>query len=158
MSVTKIIAKHLREVHFGGNWTYSNLKDCLNGLTWQQASTQLEGLNSILALVYHMQYYVKAILGVIEQQPLTASDKFSFNHPAINSQEEWESFTYQVFADAEKLAGLIEQLPDSILETTFYDDKYGNYGRNFMGNIEHIHYHLGQIVIIKKLLLREKDL
>ncbi|MBX7242528.1 MAG: DUF1572 domain-containing protein [Bacteroidia bacterium] len=157
MSVTKIIAKHLREVHFGGNWTWSNLKDCLSGLTWQQAITQQEGFNSILALVYHMNYYVKAILGVLEQNPLTASDKYSFLHPEIHSQEEWEEFTSKVFEDAEKLAGLIETLPDSILETTFYDEKYGNYGRNFMGNIEHIHYHLGQIVILKKLLLKESQ-
>ncbi len=44
----------------------------------------------------------------------------------------------------------IEQLPESKLWETFSDEKYGNYYRNIHGIIEHIHYHLGQIVLIKK--------
>ena len=30
------IAKHFREVYFGGNWTSSNLKDNLADVDWQQ--------------------------------------------------------------------------------------------------------------------------
>ena len=39
MNLTAQIAKHIRDVHFGGNWTASNLKDQLAGLSWQQATT-----------------------------------------------------------------------------------------------------------------------
>jgi len=38
------------------------------------------------------------------------------------------------------------------------EEKYGNYYRNFHGIIEHCHYHLGQIVLIKKMLLSGKTL
>ena len=38
---TKQIAKHFREIHFGENWTSSNLKDNLDKVTWQQATTQV---------------------------------------------------------------------------------------------------------------------
>jgi len=51
-----------------------------------------------------------------------------------------------------KLADLTEALPESRLQETFADEKYGNYYRNLHGLIEHTHYHLGQIVLIKKLL------
>ena len=35
MEITKQIAKHFREVNFGGNWTWSNLKDNLADITWK---------------------------------------------------------------------------------------------------------------------------
>ena len=58
----------------------------------------------------------------------------------------------KTWADAEKFAALIEQLPEEKLWETFFEDKYGNYYRNIHGVIEHCHYHLGQIVLIKKVL------
>ena len=151
MNITKQLAKHLREVHFGGNWTGSNLRDTLDGVTWQQATTQVNAQNTIVTLVYHINYFVAAALPVLQGQPLTAHDKYSFDHPPIHSQESWENFLQKVWADAEMLAGLIEQLPDEQLWEAFADEKYGDYYRNLQGTIEHTHYHLGQIAIIKKM-------
>lgn len=34
----------------------------------------------------------------------------------------------------------------------FKEEKNGSYYRNFCGIIEHFYYHLGQIVVIKKIL------
>ena len=59
----------------------------------------------------------------------------------------------KVWDNAERFAGLIEQLPDDILEKDFTHKKYGSYHRNLLGIIEHIHYHLGQITLIKKFLI-----
>jgi len=154
MNLTKQIAKHLREVHFGGNWTSVNLKDSLAGLTWQQATTQVYSFNTIATLVYHMNYFVSAVLNVLQGNPLDAHDKYSFDCPPIQSQEEWEKLLNKTWADAENFASLIEQLPESKLAETFSDEKYGNYYSNLHGIIEHIHYHLGQIVLIKKITSR----
>jgi hypothetical protein len=146
------IAKQFRDVHFGGNWTSSNLKDNLAGITWQQATTQLDSLNTIVALVYHMNYYVSAVLNVLHGEPLTAKDKYSFDHPPVQSEEDWQKLLNKIWTDAENFAAMIEKLPDSKLNETFVDEKYGTYYRNLAGITEHIHYHLGQIVLIKKLL------
>ncbi len=91
MSVTAQIAKHFRDVHFGGNWTFSNLKDNLADVNWQQATTRVYSFNTIATLVYHMNYYVSAVTKVLQGEPLNASDKFSFDHPAVNSQEDWDT-------------------------------------------------------------------
>jgi hypothetical protein len=146
------IAKHFRDVHFGGNWTSVNLQDSLKNVTWQQASTKLYSFNSIAALVYHINYYVKAVSKVLQGEPLTAHDKYSFDLPPIDSQETWQKLIYTLLADAENFAGLIEKLPDTKLQDVFVEEKYGTYYRNLHGIIEHTHYHLGQIVLIKKLL------
>ena len=154
MNLTAQIAKHFRDVHFGGNWTSVNLKDSLANITWHQATTQVYSCNTIATLVFHMNYYVSAVLKVLEGAPLNAHDKYSFDLPPIQSQEDWEKLLNKTWTEAEKFANLIEQLPDSKLEATFSDEKYGTYYRNLHGIIEHTHYHLGQIVLIKKILLQ----
>ena len=157
MKLTSLLAKHLRDVHFGGNWTSVNLKDTLTGVTWQQATIQFDSLNTIVKLVFHINYYISAVSKVLQGEALNAKDKFSFDHPAINSEEDWQQLLNKLWSDAENFANLIEQLPDSKLDEAFTDEKYGSYYRNLQGIIEHTHYHLGQIVLIKKLLLSEGE-
>jgi uncharacterized damage-inducible protein DinB len=154
MNLTTQIAKHLREVYFGGNWTFSNLKDQLENLTWQQATTKVYSFNTIATLVYHSNYYIVAALKVLQGGPLDSKDKYSFDHPPIESQQDWQKLIDKVWADVENFAKLIEQLPEQILFENFADKKYGNYYRNLHGIIEHTHYHLGQIVLIKKIVLQ----
>lgn len=155
MTTTAQIAKHLREVHFGGNWTVSNLKEQLTGVTLEQALTQVHGFNTIATLTYHINYYIHEVIKVLEGQPLTASDKYAFAHPPFGTQQEWDDFLNKCWDEAEHFASLIEKLPDSILAEDFTDPKYGTWYRNFAGIIEHSHYHLGQIALIKKLVKQE---
>jgi hypothetical protein len=152
MNLTGQLAKHLRDVHFGGNWTTSNLKDTLADVTWQEATANVYSFNTIATLVYHTHYYIDALLRVLKGEPLDAKDAYSFNHPPIQSQDEWNNLLNKTWATAENAALLIEQLPESRLDEYFTDEKYGSYYRNIQGIIEHMHYHLGQIVLIKKLL------
>ena len=153
MTQTSQIAKHFREIHFGGNWTCSNLKDVLSDVTWQQATTQVHSFNTIATLTFHVNYFVDAALKVLEGGSLDAHDKFSFSHPPIHSQEDWQKLRDKVWTDAERFAVLVEQMPESKFWEDFTDKNYGNYYRNIHGIIEHMHYHLGQIVLVKKLLL-----
>ncbi|MFM2359647.1 MAG: hypothetical protein RLY16_1640 [Bacteroidota bacterium] len=152
MQLTKQIAKHLRDVHFGGNWTFSNLKDNLEGITWQQATTQVYNFNTIATLVFHINYFIEAVTKVLEGGPLDAKDIYSFNHPPIQCQADWDAMVQKSLQDAERFASLIALVPDEKLNDVFQDEKYGNYFRNFLGIIEHTHYHLGQIAIIKKIV------
>ncbi len=152
MSLTKQIAKHFRDIHFGGNWTSSNLKDNLADVSWQQAVTKVHAFNTIATLVFHVNYYVSVVLKVLEGEPLNASDKFSFDCPPIESDADWQQLLSKVWAEAERFASLVEALPEEKLWEDFYDKKYGNYYRNIHGIIEHMHYHLGQIALIKKLV------
>ena len=154
MSLTKQIAKHFREIHFGENWTCSNLKDNLADVTWEQATTKVYTFNTIATLVYHSHYYVSAVLKVLQGGPLVAKDEYSFTHPPIHSQQDWENLLNKVWTDAENFASLVEQLPESRLWENLTDEKQGNYYRNIHGIIEHTHYHFGQIVLIKKILLQ----
>jgi hypothetical protein len=152
MHLSHQLAKHLRDVFFGGNWTSVNLRQSLEGVGWQQATTKVHGLNPIAALVFHIGYYVQAVLDVASGTALTASDKFSFDLPAMGSEDNWIDLQQRTFASAEALAAALEKLDDRQLPETFADPKYGSWLRNILGLIEHTHYHLGQIVVVRKML------
>jgi len=156
MHLIKQIAKQFRDVYFGGNWTTVSLKENLEGLSWQQATTKVYSFNTIASLLYHMNYYIIEILKVMAGGPLEGSDKYSFDHPPILRKEDWEKLLETIWTDAEKFAGMIEQLPEHTLWETFANGQYGNYYRNIQGVTEHVHYHLGQIVLIKKILQADK--
>jgi len=156
MTLSFQIAKHLRNLYSGGNYTGINLKEALADVDWAKAITKVSSLNTILALVYHINYYVIAVSKVLQGEPLNASDKFSYDHPQIQSEEEWKNFLDQFWKDGESFAVLVEQLPDNRFLEPFLDGKYGTYYRNIAGVIEHTHYHLGQIVLIKKLISQQQ--
>lgn len=152
MNLIANIAKQIRELHFGGNWTDVNLKQTLTGVMWQQAKTKVQDLNTIAALVFYINYYTSAVLRVLEGAPLTSSNTFSFDLPPIQCNEDWENLKNKNWEDAEKFANLVEQFPAGRLGDVFTHEKYESYYKNLQGIIEHGHYHLGQIVLIKKMV------
>jgi hypothetical protein len=152
MNTPKQIAKNLRDVYGGENWTAVNLKDSLKDVHWQQATAKVDNLNTIAMLVFHINYYVDAQLSVLQGRPLKASDKYSFDVQPITSEADWQKLIGHVFSQAEIFAQEVEKLEEGKLFEVFADARYGNYFRNLMGVVEHTHYHLGQIVIIKKML------
>ncbi|WP_026309679.1 DinB family protein [Niabella aurantiaca] len=151
------LAKRFREVHLNGDWVAAtNLKAQLSGLTWQQANTRIGSLNTIAALAFHLNYYIAGILKVFEGRVLDIHDRYSFDAPPALSQDDWEQRLNKLWADAEAFAGHVEQMTDAQLEAVFTDPKYGTYHRNIDAMIEHIYYHLGQIVLLRK-LVQETD-
>ena len=107
-------------------------------------------------MAQHVHYYVNGIKSVFNGGNLEIRDQYSFDFPAIKSQNQWKAFLTKFWMDAENLAKLIEQLTDEKLNQSFVDDKNGTYQRNIDGIIEHSYYHLGQIVLIKKILLKNQ--
>jgi hypothetical protein len=157
MNITTQIAQHLRAVYFGGNWTTSCFQQHLDDLHWEQATHSIPPCNTIATLLFHASYYLGGIAQFLKTGTLEIKDRYSFDCPPIQSQQDWENLRAKAYADAEELAALIEQLPDSRLHETFVHEKYGSYYRNLCGLIEHLHYHLGQIVLLKKLLSAQRE-
>ncbi len=154
MKSAQQLADRLEETILNGTWVANtNYKDQLNDLDWKTATTKIESLNSIAILAQHIHYYTKGILEVFKGGTLDISDKYSFDFPPISSQNEWKNFLNRFWNDTEQLIKLIKELPEDSLNHVFVDKKYGTYLRNINGMIEHSYYHLGQIVLLKKMLL-----
>ena len=154
MSTPAQLAKRFREVLLDGKWiANTNFKDQLSDVTWHQANTKIADLNTIAMLTFHIDYYIAGILNVFEGGELEIKDQFSFDFPPIEHQEQWEELLTKLWNDSEKFAKLLEQMTDSKMDEVFVDEKYGTHLRNIDGMIEHAYYHLGQIALIKKMIL-----
>lgn len=149
------IANRFREVILNGTWiANTNFKDQLVDSDWQIATKKVDSLNTIAALAQHIHYYISGILNVFNGGTLDIKDQFSFDFPEINAQEQWNLVLNKFWNDAEIFARKVETMSDEKLDSVFVDEKYGSYRRNIEAMIEHSYYHLGQIVLIKKMLLQ----
>ena len=155
MNTPTLLAKQVRDVCFDSDWVAPNLKDQIAGLTWEQANTKVNGLNSINALINHVTYYVGIIHRVLKGGPLEGNDKLSWEHSPLQSQAEWEQLQVKTWADIEAFAQTIEQMEEAQIWADFDNGKYGHNYQNLLGFIAHFYYHLGQIALIKRLVLNQ---
>lgn len=153
MTTSEQLAIRFRDVILKGTWiANTNFKDQIEDIDWTAATKKVASLNTISILTQHVNYYIKGIINVYINGKLEIKDKYSFDFPPVTSETEWTTIKNNFWSNAEKLANLIEQMNDEQLEEDFVDNKYGTYLRNIDGLIEHCYYHLGQVVLIKKML------
>src|SRR5688572_109327 len=106
MTLPKQIAKHFRDVFFGGNWTSVNLKDSLEDVSLKQATTKHGDFNTIATLVFHINYYVAIVTRVLEGGALEGNDKLSFETPVFSSEKEWKDYLENCWKKAQRFASL----------------------------------------------------
>ena len=120
------------------------------------ATTTVYGCNTIATLVFHINYFMKGVLDFLNTGKLEIKDKFSFNGPSIQNEDQWQDFLSQTYKEIDQFCQKVSSLENTVLNQTFAEEKYGNYYNNLIGMLEHNYYHLGQIVIIKKILLAQE--
>lgn len=147
------MANRLREVLLNGHWiANTNYREQIEDLDWTLAIHKVGDLNTIAALTYHINYYLGGLLHTFENGKLEISDSYSFDMAPINSEMDWRQLVAEFLDNAEKFAAEVEQMDDNIFDTIFVNEKYGTYLRNIEGVIEHSYYHLGQILLIRKMI------
>ncbi|MFC5046135.1 DUF1572 domain-containing protein [Aquimarina hainanensis] len=157
MKTSEYLANRLREVLTDGKWvTGTNFKEQILNIDWKDAIETVYDLNSIAKLTFHIHYYIDGVTKVLQGGPLEIRDAFSFDAPPITSEEDWNKLTHRFCTDAEKLISIVGEMTEDKLSECFVYEKYGTYKRNIDVMIEHTNYHLGQILIIKKLINKKK--
>ncbi|MGD1847610.1 MAG: DinB family protein [Salibacteraceae bacterium] len=152
MTSSQQLARRLQEVLLDGKWiANTNYRQEIEHLSWQEATRQVDQFNSVAKLTFHINYYLAGLLQVLNGGPLTISDRFSFDLPTISHQAAWDQLVEDFIKNATIIVEKIAQLDDAEMEAPFVDERYGNYRRNLEALIEHGYYHLGQLVLIKKI-------
>jgi len=154
MQKSKDIANRLREVFLDGKWVANtNYKELLNDLTWEQATHRIGKLNTIAALVYHINYYFVGLLDAFTNNKLEIRDTYSFDLPEITSESEWQGLKSEFLNNAQVFSRCVEAMDDEKLQAPFIEHKYGTNLRNIEAVIEHGYYHLGQVSLLKALIM-----
>ena len=147
------LANRLREVLLEGKWiANTNFKEQITTIRWKQAIEEVEGLNTIALLTFHVNYYLKGMINVFEGGRLEIKDDLSFNMPKISSESDWLSLVNEFLSNANVFINNVEKMDKDQLSQVFEKVEYGSYKRNIEAQIEHTYYHLGQVVLIKKLI------
>ena len=156
--MNKDLANRLREVLLNGKWiANTNFKEQITSISWQQAIERVENLNTIALLTFHINYYLKGLVNVFEGGNLEIKDKYSFDMPAITSETDWLNLVNEFVSNAEKFITHVEKMDDDLLSQPFVKEEYGSYLRNIEAQIEHCYYHLGQVSLIKKLIIQRQQ-
>jgi hypothetical protein len=155
--MNKDLANRLREVLLNGKWiANTNFKEQITSINWKQAIEKVENLNSIALLTFHVNYYIKGLLNVFDGGNLEIKDKFSFDMPEVTSETDWLNLVDEFVSDAERFINYVEKMDDILLAQPFVKEEYGSYLRNIEAQIEHSYYHLGQVSLIKKLIIQKQ--
>ncbi|WP_299552188.1 DinB family protein [Seonamhaeicola sp.] len=153
MTTQKQLANRIQEVLLSGKWVAgTNIKEQVSDLTWEQATTKVGSLNTIVDLLFHTNYYIAGLVHFFKTGNLDIKDQYSFDGPEIKSEADWQALIDRFCNDSEEFIKAVEQMTDAELDQIFFDKKYGTYHRNINVIIEHSYYHFGQMVLIKKLL------
>ena len=150
------IANRLREVLLNGKWiANTNFKDQILSVGWEQAIQKVDNLNTIALLTFHINYYLAGLLNVFTGGKLEIKDKYSFDLPEIKSEKDWNKLVNAFLSNSEMFVNQVEQMDESMLDQPFVEEKYGSYLRNIEGVIEHSYYHLGQVSLIRKMIIQK---
>lgn len=156
MSLLTYIAQHVLDVHEGDNWTEVNIKNTLRDVSWKQAREVTPvSPNSIAMLVHHLAFYNEIVLQRIlgSFPPIPPSN--GFDVPILENEEQWQELQSRLYSTARLLAdGVLKMQEEQLFElpATGFNTPY----KNLHGIVEHAHYHLGQITIIRNWHLTRK--
>ena len=151
MRLNEYLADRLKEVFTEGKWVLgTNFKEQIIALHWKQATEKIDDFKTIADLTFHIDYYIAGVANVLKGGTLDIRDKYSFDYPTIESEQDWRNLVNKFCLDSEEFIELVKKMTDKKILSDFVDKQYGNYYRNFDAMIEHTYYHLGQIILIKK--------
>ncbi|HEX6914759.1 MAG TPA: DinB family protein [Chitinophagaceae bacterium] len=147
MKLIEAIAEHFYQVNYGDNWTDVAVRDVLANISYEQSVKKTGNANTIAMLLHHMDFYNR----VVYDRLLEGSKQFKHEDSLevnIQSEADWQALQKRYF----EMVDLIHQTILGLDESRLFEKKTANtLYKNLHGLVEHIHYHLGQIVILKKL-------
>ena len=156
MKITESIAQHITEVHEGGNWTDVNIKDALADVSFKEAATVTKASNNtIAALVHHISFYNDLVMQRLSGANPVINEANGFDVPSIKNEDDWTKIKERNLQSAQQLANSVLQFEEkNIFKLT--PTGFTTHYKTLHGNVEHAHYHLGQIVLLKKLIRQTK--
>lgn len=152
METTARITRLFKDLFDGDPWLDVNLMSTMNNLTLAQVSTKIApGRNSIWEIVNHVTAWR---LNILERFKGTVilSPKHNFFLPVDElSEEAWRNSLRELEESQTKWIRYLESLKDQDLDKV-YEGSNDNLYYHLHGIIQHDAYHLGQIVLLTKLL------
>ena len=152
MNILNLIATQIREVYEGGNWTDVSIAETIKDVNWEQAKQRTAGSsNTIASLLHHLYYWNGILMQRLQGHNPIIPETNGFDVNEIKNENDWKLLIEKTHQSFRQLAEAAANFPEEKLAEK-YAARGSSYYKNLQGIVEHAHYHLGQIVILKKLV------
>lgn len=148
----KNIITLLQEIANDNNWTGINAARSLQDVSAEKAIKRINNNHlNIAELTAHLTCWNKVITQRLKAENYQPTKEDDF--PEINtlSEEEWKTLKEKFFQSFEILINKLQEKKGTDVNAPIFEGASSIY-RNLHGQISHLHYHLGQIVLLKKIL------
>lgn len=152
MQTSAAIALQMKEVYEGGNWSEVDLAATLADITWAEANIITPvSVNSIAAILFHLQFYNNVVKDRLAGISTAIPDANGFDVPKLKNAADWKLLQQNSLASAHALMEMVSALPEEKLFEALTSNGVTVY-KTLHGVVEHAYYHLGQIVMLKKII------
>ena len=151
MPETKRIITLFENLYHGHPWIDITLKETLENITATQAYQRFPNCNSIWEITNHLIEWRKNVLQRVKGQVIKTPDYNYIQEIEDNSDTAWAA-TLQQLADTQtKWVVFLQGMNEADLALEYAVNKM-TYYEHIQGIIQHDAYHLGQIVILTKVM------
>ncbi len=152
MSESKRISNLYQSIYNGNPWLEVNLDNTLKNVTAEQAYRKINpNLNTIWEIVNHLIQWRRNILERMQGEVIKTPDHNYFVPVLDPSEAAWEQSLQTLAKSQDSWNAFFEDFNDADLAKIYVNNGH-TYYEHLHGIIQHDVYHLGQIVILKKLL------
>ena len=144
--------KKLFEDHYNGNpWLDVTILDTIHDITAKEAATQIYGLNSIWQILKHMLEWRKTNMKRVNGKILSAPSNNYIDKITDQSESGWKKLKSEFNTSQIEWLQFIQDFDLKKFDIV-YEANQHTYYEHIQGVLQHDVYHLGQIVLIKKML------
>ncbi|WP_427874892.1 DinB family protein [Flavobacterium sp. MMS24-S5] len=152
MSESKRISNLYQSIYNGNPWLEVNLDNTLKNVTAEQAYRKINpNLNTIWEIVNHLIQWRRNILERMQGEVIITPDHNYFVPVLDPSEAAWEQSLQTLAKSQDSWNAFFDDFNDEDLSKIYVNNGH-TYYEHIHGIIQHDVYHLGQIVILKKLL------
>lgn len=150
MAVLEYISKLVNDQYNGDPWIGVSISETLKGVDAAMAAQNIHGLNSIWQIVQHMVCWRETLLRRLEGQDAPSPADNFIVHVTDPSDHAWKLVLQRLQTSQDSINNFLLEGVTNLYEPPAGSD-YTRY-ELMEAILQHDAYHLGQIVIIKKML------
>lgn len=152
MTEKERISALYQSVYNGNPWIDINIIDTLKSFTAKEAFTKSKpNVNSVWEIVNHMIQWRFNVVQRIQGKILTSPENNYFTPIIDNSEQAWKSILQDLDESQNLWITVLKNFDEAQFEKVYPNNNHSYY-EHIQGIIQHDLYHLGQIVILKKLV------
>ena len=154
MKETTRIAELFEKLYDGDSWIGESLVGTLQNIPAAAAAKKTEPWNSIWEIVNHIIHWRENVLSRVQGNIMNAPQDNYFKPVKDQSEEAWANTLTELKKTQDRWLAFLQKMDEADLEK-IYPNNQASYYHNIHGIGQHDAYHLGQIILLAKPLIKK---